>query len=111
MTPRPPLSQPPGPLHIDTGVVRSHGEILTGAAREASTALARSRDSAEAARPGFPGEAAGPFSAMLAAFEAQDRALTEAIDRAGSRVGSAADIYEQCEQQNLDQLDNAWLEF
>lgn len=99
------------PLEVDPGVVRAHGGILSAAAQEAERSLAASRDAAGAAEAGFPGAAAGPFAALLTSFEKADRSLTQAIERAGSRVGEAADTYEICEARNTEQLSNAWLEF
>lgn len=98
-------------LEVDPGVVRAHGGILSAAAQEAERSLAASRDAAGAAEAGFPGAAAGPFAALLTSFEKADSSLTQAIERAGSRVGEAADTYEICEARNTEQLSNAWLEF
>ena len=99
------------PLEVDTGVVRAHGRILSDAAAEADRSLAASRDAAGAAEAGFPGAAAGPFAALLTSFEKADRSLSQAIERAGSRVGAAADTYEICEARNVEQLSNTWVEF
>ncbi|MDN5722032.1 MAG: hypothetical protein L0H31_03730 [Nocardioidaceae bacterium] len=101
----------PGPLHVDTDSVRSHGQDLTSAAEDASTQLASTRTDADTAEPGFPGEAAAPFRAMIRSLGSKDRSLVRSIDETGKGVEGAAGSYEYCEAQNEDLLSTIRIEF
>ena len=101
----------PGPLHVDSESVRSHGQGLTSSAEDASTQLATTRTDASTAEPGFPGEAAGPFRAMVRSLASKDSALVRSIDETGKGVEGAAGSYEYCEDQNEDVLRNIRIEF
>lgn len=91
-----------GPLHAETDAIRGHAAALETAADDATRALAASRDAAAPAAPGFPGDAAGPFAALLRGLEDSDRALVNAITDAAGHVVSDAGTYDAQDAAHAD---------
>ena len=54
------------------------------------------------AAPGFPGDAAGPFAALLRGLEDSDRALVNAITDAAGHVVSDAGTYDAQDAAHAD---------
>lgn len=79
---------------ISPHVVQASGGKLVAAADEASAPLATSRTSAQSARPGFPGEASGPFAGALETLNSSETAILNAIRNIGCDVQRAAAAYD-----------------
>ena len=97
-----------GPFHAGSGEMRDHAAVLSRAAADATVELRDSRIEAEAAEPGYPGEAAAPFAAMIAAMERADHALVERVEAAAAGVVSAAGAFDEQDAENARRLGPGW---
>lgn len=87
----------PNPFHVETDELRSHAEIVRNAASTSGENQARVRALTATAAPGYPGDAAPAFEAMLRKFEKFDASIEERGYGTADRLDDSADRYDRAE--------------
>lgn len=80
-------------MHVSPDEIKAKAQTVQDTADDAEGPLAAIRQDAASAKPGFPGDAAGPFDTFVADLEEQDPKLLQSIRATADTMRNGADSY------------------
>lgn len=94
-------------MELDPSDLRHSANIIDTVAGDVATGLYNAIETARDAEPGFPGDAAGPFSSAIEKFESDRvKGVKSLIDMAEALV-DAANKYESMDSDNAASFESA----
>lgn len=87
-------------MQVDPAELHAKASELVTASNTGETDLGGARSEATGARPGFPGDASGPFDKFVSALETSDTGLISAMRQIASQMRQGASDYTRTDYDN-----------